>query len=64
MITNPMVEAISFTGSTGTGKSIQQSVAKSLTRTQLELGGKNPAVVLEDADIDISVANVANAAFA
>lgn len=64
MITNPMVEAISFTGSTDTGKSIQQSVAKSLTRTQLELGGKNPAVVLEDADLDISVDNVAKAAFA
>ena len=64
IITNPLVEAISFTGSTGTGKGIQQSVAQALTRTQLELGGKNPAVVLEDADLDAAADAVAKAAYA
>ena len=64
MITNPLVEAISFTGSTGVGKGIQQTVAQSLTRTQLELGGKNPAVILEDADLDKAADAVLLAAYA
>ncbi|AWT59567.1 MAG: Aldehyde dehydrogenase, thermostable [Candidatus Moanabacter tarae] len=64
MITNPLVETISFTGSTDVGKGIQQSVAQNLKRTQLELGGKNPAIVLEDADLGKSVEAVATAAFA
>ena len=64
MITNPLVEAISFTGSTGVGKGIQQTVAQSLTRTQLELGGKNPAVILEDADLDKAADAVVLAAYA
>ncbi len=64
MITNPLVRSVSFTGSTGVGKGIQQSVAQSLIRTQLELGGKNPAVVLEDADLDRAADAVATAAYA
>lgn len=64
MITNPLVETISFTGSTDVGKGIQQSVAQNLKRTQLELGGKNPAIVLEDADLGKAVEAVATAAFA
>ena len=64
MITNPLVEAVSFTGSTGVGQGIQQSVAQSLTRTQLELGGKNPALIMEDADLDAAADAVAKAAYA
>jgi len=64
MITNPLVESVSFTGSTGVGKGIQQRVAQMLTRTQLELGGKNPAVVLEDADLDKAADAVVTAAYA
>jgi aldehyde dehydrogenase (NAD+) len=64
MINNPLVEAISFTGSTGTGKGIQQSVAQALTRTQLELGGKNPVLIMEDADLDKAADAVAKAAYA
>ena len=64
MITNRLVEAISFTGSTGVGKGIQQSVAQTLVRTQLELGGKNPAVIMEDADLDKAAEAVATAAYA
>tara|TARA_B100000029_G_scaffold285442_1_gene279216 strand:- start:67 stop:1188 length:1122 start_codon:yes stop_codon:yes gene_type:complete len=64
MITNPLVESVSFTGSTGVGKGIQQSVASTLIRTQLEMGGKNPAVILEDADLDKAADAVATAAYA
>ena len=64
MITNPLVESVSFTGSTGVGKGIQQSVASTLIRTQLEMGGKNPAVILEDADLDKAADAVAIAAYA
>lgn len=64
LIADARVKAISFTGSTAVGKRIQQTVAGSLTRTQLELGGKNPAVVLEDADLDAAVKATTRAAFA
>ena len=64
MTTNPLVEAISFTGSTGVGKGIQQSVAQTLIRTQLELGGKNPVVIMEDANLDKAADAVAKAAYA
>ncbi len=64
MISNPLVESVSFTGSTGVGKGIQQRVARRLIRTQLEMGGKNPVVVLEDADLDKAADAVAMAAYA
>lgn len=54
LVTHPAVKAVTFTGSTGAGKKINQSVCLS-TRLQLELGGKNPLIVLEDADIDHAV---------
>ena len=64
MITHPLVQSVSFTGSAGVGKGIQQSVAQTLIRTQLEMGGKNPAVILEDADLDKAADAVATAAYA
>ncbi|BDH46069.1 phenylacetaldehyde dehydrogenase [Salmonella enterica subsp. enterica serovar Choleraesuis] len=48
--THPKVAKVSFTGSTQTGKAIARSAADTLTRVTLELGGKNPAIVLKDAD--------------
>jgi acyl-CoA reductase-like NAD-dependent aldehyde dehydrogenase len=50
----PVVRAISFTGSTAAGEQIHRSVAFT-TRTQMELGGKNPLIVMEDADLDKAV---------
>jgi aldehyde dehydrogenase (NAD+) len=50
----PPVKAISFTGSTAAGEQIHRSVSMT-TRTQMELGGKNPLIVLADADIDQAV---------
>jgi acyl-CoA reductase-like NAD-dependent aldehyde dehydrogenase len=51
---SPQVRAVSFTGSTAAGKHIHRGVPLT-TRTQMELGGKNPLVVMEDADLDQAV---------
>lgn len=49
---HPDVNFISFTGSSETGKTIMKTASETLKRAQMELGGKNPFIVLEDADID------------
>ena len=64
LVGDPRIKAISFTGSTPVGKSIQLAAARNLTATQLELGGKNPAIVLPDADLDMAVAEIVKGAFA
>lgn len=51
---DPRVKAISFTGSTGAGRAICSGLPMT-TRTQMELGGKNPLIVMEDADLDEAV---------
>jgi aldehyde dehydrogenase (NAD+) len=51
---SPVVRAISFTGSTAAGEEIHRR-APLTTRTQMELGGKNPLIVMEDADLDKAV---------
>ncbi|CAM8675116.1 aldehyde dehydrogenase family protein [Leclercia sp. M-A074-M] len=48
---HPHVAKISFTGSTRTGKAILRNAAENFTRVTLELGGKSPTLILEDADI-------------
>ena len=48
---DPGVDKISFTGSTGVGVMVQKSASDTLKRTSLELGGKNPCLVFEDADL-------------
>jgi len=48
---HPLIAKVSFTGSTPVGKSIARTAADRLTRVTLELGGKNPAIVLKDADL-------------
>jgi aldehyde dehydrogenase (NAD+) len=63
LVTNPLVRAISFTGSETTGSTIALECAKRRARVQLEMGGKNPTVVLKDADVAEAVEVVANAAF-
>jgi len=52
---NPDVGMISFTGSVETGSAIMAAAAKNITKVNLELGGKAPAIVLADADIDLAV---------
>jgi len=56
MIAHPAVRRINFTGSTRVGRAIAQTCAKYLKPAILELGGKAPFVVLDDADIDAAVA--------
>ncbi|UTW05891.1 aldehyde dehydrogenase family protein [Pseudomonas benzenivorans] len=52
LVDSPDVAAISFTGSTQTGQAIAQAGSKTLKRLSLELGGKTPIILLDDADVD------------
>src|SRR6202012_4803194 len=54
---------ISFTGSVATGRRIAQRAIGTMTRLQLEMGGKNPLVVLDDADLAVAVEAAANGSF-
>ncbi|GAB7547759.1 aldehyde dehydrogenase [Cupriavidus sp. 8B] len=64
MIAHPAVRRVNFTGSTRVGKVIAASCARHLKPVVLELGGKAPLLVLDDADIDAAVAGAAFGAFA
>lgn len=55
LITHPNVDKVAFTGSTATGKHIAKSAADQIKSVTLELGGKSPAIVLEDADIEEAI---------
>ena len=54
LVAHPDVNMVSFTGSVDVGMRIMSSASKNLTRVNLELGGKAPVIVLEDADLDIA----------
>nr|WP_255635603.1 aldehyde dehydrogenase family protein [Azospirillum sp. 412522] len=56
-------DAVSFTGSPGVGRTILERSVARMTRVQLELGGKNPLVVLDDADLDLAVEVALQGAF-
>lgn len=60
---HPGIDAISFTGSQGVGAGIAQACAASLKKVQLEMGGKNPQVVLDDADLKTAVELSVQSAF-
>jgi len=55
IVDHPLVDAISFTGSVPTGEQVLQTAARRRAKVQLEMGGKNPLVVLADADLDRAV---------
>ncbi|MUJ41884.1 aldehyde dehydrogenase family protein [Brucella abortus] len=57
------VNAATFTGSTGTGKRVAAASIEHNRRFQIEMGGKNPVVVLDDADLNVAVESVVNSAF-
>lgn len=63
LVSNPDVSGVSFTGSVEVGTQIAARCAARLARVQLEMGGKNPLVVLDDADIKVAVDAAANGAF-
>ena len=64
MTSHPLVRMISFTGSVATGKKIAVTAAADLKRVLLELGGNDPAIVLDDADVDAAADGVFANAFA
>jgi aminomuconate-semialdehyde/2-hydroxymuconate-6-semialdehyde dehydrogenase len=61
---HPLVDAITFTGETRTGEAIMQAAAIGTRNISLELGGKNPALVFADCDLDKAVAGTLRSAFA
>jgi aldehyde dehydrogenase (NAD+) len=63
IVDHPGVDAISFTGSQAVGASVAEGAAKRQARVQLEMGGKNPLVVLDDADLERAVACAIDGAF-
>ncbi|HVW94052.1 MAG TPA: aldehyde dehydrogenase family protein, partial [Devosia sp.] len=63
MLDSPDVKAISFTGSVGTGRRVADASVKVMRKFQLEMGGKNPTVVVDDADLKVAVETVAQSAF-
>ena len=63
ILDSPDVSAISFTGSQATGTRVAEASVKVMRRFQLEMGGKNPLVVLDDADLGVAVECAVNGAF-
>jgi acyl-CoA reductase-like NAD-dependent aldehyde dehydrogenase len=63
IVDHPDVRVISFTGHTSTGIEISRRAAETLKRVSLELGGKNPIVIWEDADLDLALDSVIWSAF-
>lgn len=63
IIGHPAVKAVSFTGSNGVGIRLYEQVSRRGGKCQCEMGGKNPVIVLEDADMDLAVENTAQGAF-
>ena len=63
LVSHPDVNLISFTGSTGVGKSISKSASDTLKRVSLELGGKNAQIVMDDGDLDLALEGVLWGAF-
>ena len=63
IIGHPAVKAVSFTGSNDVGIRLYEQVSRRGAKVQCEMGGKNPVVVMEDADLDLAVESTAQGAF-
>jgi alpha-ketoglutaric semialdehyde dehydrogenase len=63
IVEHPAVRAVSFTGSCDVGNALHEKVLRRKIRVQLEMGGKNPTVVLKDADLDSAADILVNGAF-
>ncbi|MFL5017186.1 MAG: aldehyde dehydrogenase family protein [Rhizobium sp.] len=63
ILESPDVHGITFTGSTGTGRRVAAASIEHNRKFQLEMGGKNPMVVLDDADLNVAVEAAANSGF-
>ncbi len=63
LVESPVVDAISFTGSVPVGRQIAASAISYMPKLQMEMGSKNPFLVMDDADLDLAVTHAAGAAF-
>jgi acyl-CoA reductase-like NAD-dependent aldehyde dehydrogenase len=63
LVAGPGVDFVAFTGSVGAGRAVQRAAAERFIGVGLELGGKDPAYVRPDADLDDAVANLVDGAF-
>ncbi len=63
ILNDPRVDAITFTGSVGTGRKVAEASVGHMRKFQVEMGGKNPLVVLDDADLGVAVECAVNGAF-
>ena len=63
LVSSPKTNAVSFTGSLEVGRRVAASAAVNLTKLQMEMGSKNPLVVMDDADMETAVACAVNGAF-
>jgi aldehyde dehydrogenase (NAD+) len=63
LVEHPLVDKISFTGSTSVGKEIMRSSAETLKKVSLELGGKSPNIIFADADMEAAVRGAFNGIF-
>nr|WP_315396988.1 aldehyde dehydrogenase family protein [uncultured Duganella sp.] len=63
IVKSPKVRALTFTGSTGTGRRIGLECMARGAKVQLEMGGKNPLVILDDADLDVAVSVAVNGSY-
>ena len=63
LVNHPGITAVSFTGSVGVGQRIAAACAGHMKKVQLEMGGKNPQVVLDDADLNVAVELSVQSAF-
>jgi aldehyde dehydrogenase (NAD+) len=63
LLEDPRVNAVSFTGSVGTGSRVAAACSARNAKYQLEMGGKNPLIILNDADMDTAVSCALNGAF-
>lgn len=63
MIADARISYVCFTGSVGGGNAIQRALSSTFTASGLELGGKDPAYIREDADLDHAIANIADGIF-
>ncbi|MBI1862177.1 MAG: aldehyde dehydrogenase [Deltaproteobacteria bacterium] len=63
LVTHPDVKAVTFTGSTATGRAISEAVAKDFKKVSLEMGGKNATIVFADCDFDRTLSECVRAGF-
>lgn len=63
LASNPLVRKVSFTGAPATGKAVLRTLAQNLTPGVMELGGKNPLIIFEDANVEQAIRGVIDGAF-